>query len=118
MPDQFKDSQDTSDSNQAHDLARFADDVEFRQVIKHKGENVGQDGEQINQVEGLNEKDQFAWSTSESNDVFDGKVDGREGVNPDNGVIDHAPAIVVCAIAAALGGCCSGGGSSCTRSSS
>ena len=47
MPDQLEDSQDPGDTDQTKDLSGLADDVELRQVVDQEGDEVGQDGEQV-----------------------------------------------------------------------
>lgn len=74
MSNQFEDSQNPGHSNQSHDFSSFANNVEFRQVVKHKGEKVGQNGKQIHQVEGLDKEGEFAWSAYETDEVFQGEI--------------------------------------------
>ena len=72
-------------------FASFANDVEFGQMVKHEGENVGQDGKKIHQVQRLNKELQFFGGTHEPDNVFNREVHRREGINPNDCVIQNAP---------------------------
>ena len=94
MSNQFEDSKDPGDSNQSHYLSSLANDVEFRQVIQNKGEEIGQNGQQIHNVQRLNEEVQFSWSTNKPHHIFYREVDGCECVDPDNGLDQEAQATI------------------------
>ena len=47
VPDQLEDSQDPGDTDQTKNLSGLADDVELGQVVDQEGDEVGQDGEQV-----------------------------------------------------------------------
>lgn len=55
-------------------------------MVEHEGEQVGEDGQEIDHVEGLDEEDQLARRAAEPDDVLDGEVDGGEGVDPHDGL--------------------------------
>ena len=94
MSNQFEDSKDPGDSHQSHDLSSLANNVKFRQVIQNEGKEIGQNGQQIHDVQGLNKEVQFSGGTREPHDIFDGEVDGCEGVDPDDGLNQEAQAAV------------------------
>ena len=91
VSNQFEDPEDPGDANQTQNFTGLSNDVEFRQVIKHEGEEIGQDGKQVHQVQRLNEKVQLAGGAAEPDDVLQGEVDGREGIDPHDGVVDKGP---------------------------
>ena len=47
MSDEFKNSENTSDSNQSNDFSGFSDNVKFWEVIQYKGKYVGKYSEQV-----------------------------------------------------------------------
>ena len=90
MSNQFEDSKDPGDSHQSHDLSSLANNMKFRQVIQNEGEEIGQNGQQIHNVQGLNKEVKFSGGTREPHDVFNGEVNGCEGVDPDDGLNQEA----------------------------
>ncbi len=95
MAHQLEHPEDASDADQPHDLAGLADNVQLREVVEHEGEKVGEDGEQIHQVEGLDKEEELARGTAEADHVLDGEEHGRERVDPDDCLDGEAEAFLV-----------------------
>lgn len=97
VSDQLKDPKDLGDAYQPHHLASLANDVELGEVVHNEGDEVGQNGKEIDQVHGLDEELELLGRADEANKVLDGEVDGREVVDVEDdggggaalGVLQH-----------------------------
>lgn len=78
---QLEDPQNLRHPDQTHHLAGLADDVELREVVDDDVDKVGEDGEQVHEIEGLDEEVKLSGAAAEADEVLDGEVDGREIVH-------------------------------------
>ncbi len=82
MAHQLEDPQHLGHPHQPDDLAGLADDVELGDdVVQDDVDEVGEDGEQVDQVHGLHEELGLLRGAREANHVLDGEVHGREVVH-------------------------------------
>lgn len=59
-------------------------------MVNDERDKVRQDGEEVNQVHGVDEEPELPGAAGEPDHILDGEVDRREGVHPDNGRDDAA----------------------------
>ena len=79
---QLEDPQHLGDPHQPDDLAGLADDVELGDdVVEDDVDEVGEDGEQVDEVHGLHEELGLLRRARQANHVLDGEVHGREVVH-------------------------------------
>ena len=85
MSHQFEDAEDLGHPDETDDLAGLADDVELAEMVHDEVDEVGKNGEQIDQVHWLNEELNFLRRARQPDKVLDGEVDGREVVHVEDG---------------------------------
>ena len=57
-------------------------------MVYDKGYKIGEDGKQIHQVHGIDDKLEFLGAGDDPDDVLDGEVDRCESINPHDGIDD------------------------------
>lgn len=55
MSDELEDSEYPHDSDESHDLAGLAEDVEILHGLDERRQDVGKDGEKVDEIHGLKE---------------------------------------------------------------
>ena len=95
MAHQLEYPENTGHADQPHDLPGLAHNVELGQVVEHEREQVGEDGEQVHQVEGLDKEEELAGRAAETHHVFDGEEHRRERVYPHDGLDRDAQVVLL-----------------------